>query len=221
MAPAIPTPIRRWCRVVALCGGALLLGGAATPDLPDLIDRYEHFAEDYPMEAGRSDPSRARVGWPDETPAGMARRKAELQRIAAALDALDDAALTDEARVDRAYLRQLIAWRVEGIDFDERRFAFVAHEGFYNTPYSLARGLTLRSEADARAWVERMRGIPRYFAEQRANLARGVASGWTHPAVVIDVGWRSCATRSRSPWPRTRCWSRSSPIRRSRPRRSD
>ncbi|AMG73207.1 DUF885 domain-containing protein [Sphingopyxis granuli] len=188
MAPAIPTPIRRWCRVVALCGGALLLGGAATPDLPDLIDRYEHFAEDYPMEAGRSDPSRARVGWPDETPAGMARRKAELQRIAAALDALDDVALTDETRVDRAYLRQLIAWRVEGIDFDERRFAFVAHEGFYNTPYSLARGLTLRSEADARAWVERMRGIPRYFAEQRANLARGVASGWTHPAVVIDVG---------------------------------
>ena len=75
----------------------------------------------------------------------------------------------------------------EGIDFDERRFAFVAHEGFYNTPYSLARGLDVKSEAEARAWAERMRGIPRYFAEQRANLERGVATGWTHPGVVIDV----------------------------------
>ncbi|QCB56163.1 DUF885 family protein [Sphingopyxis sp. PAMC25046] len=178
---------RRWWRILALGTAAVLLTGASAPELSGLVVRYEHFAEDYPMEAGRSDPSRSREGWPGETPEGMARRKAELERIAAELDALDGATLTGEDRVNRDYLRELIGWRIEGIDFDERRFAFVAHEGFYNTPYSLARGLDVKSEAEARVWAERMRGIPRYFAEQRANLERGVATGWTHPGVVIDV----------------------------------
>jgi uncharacterized protein (DUF885 family) len=179
---------RRWGRAILLGGAAMLLTAAADPKLSGLIDRYEGFAEAYPMEAGRSDPSRSREGWPDETPEGMAQRKAELERIAAALDALGAGALAGEDRANRDYLRQLVGWRIEGIDFDERRFAFVAHEGFYNTPYSLARSLNPRSEAEARAWVGRMRGIPAYFAGQRANLERGVATGWTHPGVVIDVG---------------------------------
>jgi len=179
---------RRLGRAILLGGAAVLLTAAADPGLPGLIDRYEGFAEAYPMEAGRSDPSRSREGWPDETPKGMAQRKAELQRIGAALDALDAGGLTGEDRLNRDYLRQLIDWRVDGIDFDERRFAFVAHEGFYNTPYALARSLNLRNEAEARAWVQRMRGIAGYFDEQRTNLERGVATGWTHPAVVIDVG---------------------------------
>ncbi|PXW77765.1 uncharacterized protein (DUF885 family) [Blastomonas natatoria] len=139
------------------------------------------------MEAGRSDPARSRDGWPDETLGGMAQRREELQILAEQLDRLDDAGLTHAQRIDRQYLRALIGWRIEGIDFDERRFAFVAHEGFYNTPYAVARGLDIRSEAEAMAWVERMRGIPRYFAEQRTNLERGVASAWTNPGLVIDV----------------------------------
>lgn len=174
-------------RAFALCAAALLLSAASEPGLPEVIERYENFAADYPMEAGRSDPSRSRVGWPDETPAGMATRKAELQRITSELAQLDQAALSAEDRLNRDYLLELIGWRIEGIDLDERRFAFVAHEGFYNTPYSLARGQSLRSEAEARAWIERMRGIPAYFAEQRANLDRGIATRWTHPEVVIDV----------------------------------
>lgn len=180
-------PRRRWVRSLALAGAAMLLTAATPPDFAGLVAQYEWFSADYPMEAGRSDPSRSREGWPDETPTAMAARSAELTRMAAALDALDPQALTGEDRLNRDYLRELIGWRIEGINFDERRFAFVAHEGFYNTPYALARSLDLRSEAEARAWVQRIRGVPGYFAAQRANLERGVATGWTHPAVVIDV----------------------------------
>jgi uncharacterized protein (DUF885 family) len=153
----------------------------------DIVAQYERFSLDHPMEAGRSDPARSQDGWPDETLGGMALRRAGLQALAERLDRLDDASLTDAERVDRQYLRALIGWRIEGIDFDERRFAFVAHEGFYNTPYAVARGLDIRSEAEAMAWVDRMRGIPGYFAQQRNNLQRGVASGWTHPELVVDV----------------------------------
>ena len=162
---------------------AALLVAAAPADLARVIADYEAFSAIYPMEAGRSDPSFARDGWPDETPAAMARRKAALVKLRAALDAVDPAG--DAA--NRAFLRETLSWRIEGIDFDERRFAFVAHEGFYNTPYAAARGTTIRTEAEGRVWLARLRGVPAYFAEQQANLARGVATGWTHPAPVIAV----------------------------------
>lgn len=173
---------------VAVAGAAALLGLAASPpDLPSLIADYEEFAGEYPMEAGRSDPTWSREGWPKETPADMAWRKEQLQRIADALDRLPVHALTPEDRINRDHLRALIGWRIEGIDFDERRFAFVAHEGFYNTPYSAARALDLREVGQASAWLARIGGIPAYFADQRRNLERGVATGWTHPEIVIDV----------------------------------
>lgn len=184
--PRFPAAIR----LLALPLGALLaalLVAAAPADLARAIADYETFTERYPMEAGRSDPSSARTGWPDETPAAMARRKAGLERLRTTLDAIDPAGLSREEAANRAFLRQTIGWRIDGLDFDERRFAFVAHEGFYNTPYAAARGTVVGNAAEGQAWLARMRGVPAYFAEQHVNLARGVATGWTHPAVVVDV----------------------------------
>lgn len=171
--------------LLAMASGAS--AAPASPDLEALIARYERFSESFPMEAGRSDPSHSREGWPIETPAGMAAREAELRALDTALAALPTAAQGSVSATDRAFLRQIIGWRVDGIDFDERRFAFVAHEGFYNTPYYAARGVEIRSDADGRAWIARLRGVPGYFAEQRANLERGIATGWTQPGRVVDV----------------------------------
>lgn len=182
--------IRRALRLLLLPVGAALLLGATLPGSPDLdalIARYDAFTARFPMEAGRSDPSHSPEGWPDETPAAMAARKAELLAIDKALAALPAGGLASEDGRNRDFLRQIIAWRVQGIDFDERRFAFVAHEGFYNTPYYTARGIEVRSDADGRAWIARLRGVPAYFAQQRANLERGIATGWTQPARVVDV----------------------------------
>ena len=47
--------------------------------------------------------------------------------------------------------------------------------------------MEVRGDADGRAWIARLRGVPGYFAEQRANLERGIATGWTQPARVVDV----------------------------------
>lgn len=174
-------------RCAGIAATALFLTAASDPELSSVEADYEEFSERFPMEAGRSDPTSSPEGWPDETVEGMAQRAAALQAIADRLDAMDADALSAQDRMDRAFLREMIGWRIEGIGFDERRFAFVAHEGFYNTPYSLARRLDLRSRDEAQAWLERMAGIPRYFDEQRANLERGVATGWAQPEIVIDV----------------------------------
>ena len=195
----------RALRLFLLPIGAVLLLGAGSPDLDALIARYERFSESFPMEAGRSDPSHSPQGWPVETPAGMAARKAELRAIDKALAALPDAALASEDRRNRDFLRQIIGWRVEGIDLDERRFAFVAHEGFYNTPYYAARSVEVRGDADGRAWIARLRGVlailPSSAPISSAVSPRAGPSrrGWS------TSRWRCCAPRSRGPWRRTHC----------------
>lgn len=173
-------------RGVLMLPAAALLMAAAAPDLAAVIAQYETFAKDHPIEAGRSDPSFARDTWPAETPEAMATRRRALAGLRDALDRLP-ASSAGEERVNREFLRAILGWRIEGIDFDERRFAFVAHEGYYNTPYAAARGMRIGSAAEAQAWVTRLRALPAYFAEQRANLERGVATGWTQPAIVVDV----------------------------------
>lgn len=172
---------------VAASGQAAHAGEGGSTGLANVIDEYERFTEEYPMEAGRSDPSRAQQGWPREKPENMAARRAGLTTIRSHLLALPSAALGEEDGINRDYLRAVLDWRIAGLDFDERRFAFVAHEGFYNTPYYSARGTILKSEAEARDWIGRLRQIPGYFAEQRANLERGIATGWTQPIRVVDV----------------------------------
>lgn len=171
----------------ALPSIALLLAAPLSAQgLPEVIAGYERFTEQHPMEAGRSDPSSAREGWPRESPEAMAERRAGLTALRDRLAAVA-ATVDGEGAINRDYLGELIGWRIEGIDFHERRFAFVAHEGFYNTPYYTARSVTIRNEADARAWIARLATLPAYFAEQRANLERGMATGWTQPEVVVNV----------------------------------
>ncbi len=162
-------------------------GQGAPRALPTVIADYERFTDAYPMEAGRSDPSRAKAGWPRETPAQMAERKAGLAKIRSDLATVSATTLGEEDRINRDYLRAVLDWRIQGLDFDERRFAFVAHEGFYNTPYHAARGTVLHNETEARDWIAQLRGIPAYFVEQRANLERGISTGWTQPVQVVDV----------------------------------
>jgi uncharacterized protein (DUF885 family) len=172
----------------ALSSALLLLLAAplSAQGLPEMIAGYERFTEQHPMEAGRSDPSSAREGWPRESPVAMAERRAGLIALRNQLAAVAASGNGEDA-INRDYLGQLIGWRIEGIDFDERRFAFVAHEGFYNTPYYTARSVTIRNEDDTRAWIARLATLPAYFTEQRANLERGIATGWTQPEVVVNV----------------------------------
>lgn len=175
-----------WCTGVAIVAVPAPTA-ARNGDLSAVEAEYELFAQAFPMEAGRSDPTTSPHGWPDETPDGMMARAVALRAMADRIDAIDGDGLTSQERLDRAFLRKIVGWRLDGIGFDERRFAFVAHEGFYNTPYALARTVELHDAREAGEWVERLAALPLYFEEQHANLERGVATGWVQPEIVIDV----------------------------------
>ena len=184
----------RRCR--ALLAGIALAGLFSTglahasepsPTLNGLFADYARFTETYPIETGRSDTASGRLHWPREAPADLATRVAGLQILKERISAPEYVALTGEDRTNRDYLARIIDWRLGGLAMDEHRFAFVAHDGFYNVPYYTARGLRTQTEAEAVAWIERLNALPAYFQQQTANLQRGVETGWTHPDRVVRV----------------------------------
>ncbi len=184
--------IRRGRRLLLplVVAGVLSPTGAASatsPELQTLFTDYERFSTTHPIETGRSDQPSARLHWPMEAPQDLAARTEALKALKARLGSPNIKALTGEDALNRDYMARLIDWRLDGLAMDEHRFAFVAHDGFYNVPYYTARGLRTRTEAEAQAWIERLTAIPAYFEQQQANLQRGVATGWTHPDIVVRV----------------------------------
>ncbi len=175
--------------LVLIIASPAIAGPADAPEseLAAVIADYERLMVQHPMVTGRSDLPDASLQWPDVTPAAMQRRRAGLEDLRKRLTALEDASLDEEDATNRDYLARILDLRIEGLAFDEQRFAFVAHTGFYNLPGHAARRTVIRNAADAEKWFERLRQIPAWFDAQVANLERGIATGWVQPNSVIDV----------------------------------
>ncbi len=139
-----------------------------------LIQRYEAYvAAGDPDEAARRDGTAPRA-WRSVTPEMIAARAAAASRLKAEI-----AAAADLDPVDRAILLRLLAADIRDARLDAARIPFVGDWGFQAEPVFAAMRLRLRSVADAEAWIARLRDVPRYFAENRTNMARGITTGWT------------------------------------------
>ena len=168
---------------------ALILGSgaASASSLSELAADYETITAKYRMVAGRSDVPSGQDGWPKDLPEDLAPYHQNLELLRDKLSRLSQTDLKGDDRLNADYLAQIVNWRLQGLEFDEHRFSFVAHEGFYNVPYYTARNRRLHNEKDAEAWLAQMRDIPTYFQEQRINLERGMKTGWTNPDQVVNV----------------------------------
>src|SRR6516164_7727663 len=71
--------------------------------------------------------------------------------------------------------------RIEAARFDEARIPFDNGDGFFNTGNYAAETTVIRNEADAAAWIARLRALPLYFDQQIDNLERGIATGFVQP----------------------------------------
>src|SRR6516164_8880490 len=71
--------------------------------------------------------------------------------------------------------------RLEAARFDEARIPFDNGDGFFNTGNYAAETTVIRTDADAVAWLTRLRALPAYFDQQIDNLKRGIASGFVQP----------------------------------------
>lgn len=158
----------------------------AAPALDALIADYEAWSlKDDPFEAGRRGDRDALSRLPDPTPAADARRRTALSGFRDRLSRLPARGLTPEEALNRDFLDWTLSRRIASLDFDEARMPFSSDGGFDQTLGYVAGGLPMRSEADARAWIARLKAVPAWYDAQVGNARRGVTSGFTQPRPTV------------------------------------
>jgi uncharacterized protein (DUF885 family) len=165
--------MRRLLIVLAL----LFAGGPALADdtvLNTLVADYESYAlSQDPITAGREGDKEALGRLPDVSPEADVLRRSSLEAFKQRLTVIDPAGLSPAARLNRDFLGWTLDRRLQSLGFDEARLPFNSDGGFDQDMSYLASTTHLDSEADAQAWLSRLKVLPRYYAANIENARRG------------------------------------------------
>ncbi len=184
--------MRRLPIVLALLFAALF--GFAAPALADdkplidLVADYQSYAlSQDPIAAGRAGDIKAKGKLPDVSPGPDVLRKSFLEEFRDRLKAIDPAGLSPEAKASAQALGQTLDRRLMGLVADESRLVFDATSGFDLTMNELAASTHMETEADAAAWVLRLKAVPRYYAGNIENARRGIATGLVRSPATVEA----------------------------------
>jgi uncharacterized protein (DUF885 family) len=133
--------------------------------------------------ADPDDDMTARAGYlPHVDPASQRRRAEYWGKMLAALNAIPGDQIATE-RINAAVFRTVLEAFVAQQKFRDYEAPFTSGGSFWG---SLAPRGGLDGVPEYRAYIGRMRDIPRYFDEQVANMRAGLKRGFTPPRVSID-----------------------------------
>ena len=139
-----------------------------------------------PITAGQEGDRAALSRWYEATPAANARRRASLEQFRARLQAIPAGRLTGQPRLNRDFLLRIVEQRLEDLAFDPDRLAIDFEGGPGQLVGYVADTTTVRDRQDAEAWIARLEGVAKLYADNTANARRGLASGWIQPRPVVD-----------------------------------
>ena len=143
-------------------------------------------------EADSEDPTnRIPPRLPDLTPATQAARLRYWQEVQRELSAIPAASLSAESQVNYGIYRAQIDQAIEEQHFRDFEKPLNSDTNFWSDLATSANGEGFRDERAYRNWIAQMRDVPRYYAEQTANMRAGLARGFTPPKVTMqgrDIG---------------------------------
>ena len=177
---------------------ALLFTGApafaqdsADDQLAMLADSYrDHRLASWERVEKPDGSSEASSRLPSVTPGAYAERARYASGVLAKLDAIDEGELSEKARVDAAVLRALLNEEIGDAQFREWEMPFDSDNNFWSY---LAGRAPFQSVEDYERYISRMRDLPRYFVEQKANAREGLKRGFSVPRVTLQGRDRSLA----------------------------
>lgn len=160
---------------------------AADVRLARILADYETFlrAND-PITAGFDGDHAALSRLPDLSRAAELARRAPIQALLDRTAAIAPGSLNPADARNRAFVLFLLRRELEGIALDTNRLAFNSEGGFGQSAAYIASSTRIANRADADAWLSRLAGLPRLYDDTLANARRGVATGMTQPASVVD-----------------------------------
>jgi uncharacterized protein (DUF885 family) len=123
--------------------------------------------------------------WSDLSPAAIARRRAQLARVLAAVESIDRPSLGEAQRTDYDLFRRRARMDLEGSRFPDELLALDQLGGVQqDVPLVLAL-MPASSVAQYESILARLRGVPRLVEQTIALLERGLAAGVTAPRIVL------------------------------------
>lgn len=145
-----------------------------------LADPLDRLVSAYEMHVRQSDPDQgagAEEGgprsWRDVSQQSLGRRNARAVSLLSEVEAAQT-----RRWIDQAILTRLLRDEIRQYRQDAARIPFTGDWGFQAEPVFAAMRLRLRTEAEAEAWIARLKDVPRYFAQHRENMQRGIETGW-------------------------------------------
>ena len=157
------------------------LAAPADP-LDALVTAYEsHIRAGDPDQAADAGDELPRQ-WRDVSPEALAARADRAKGLLAEIEAAETARM-----LDQAILARLLTDEIRDVASDSARIPFTGDWGFQAEPVFAAMRLRVRTVAEAEAWIARLNDVPRYFAQNRANMTRGIETGWTAHADPLNT----------------------------------
>ena len=160
----------------------------ASPELARIIADYEAFDRaENPISSGQEGDQAALSRLPGITPADDARRKARLEQFRSRLAAIPSEGLNDDDRLNHDFLTRVVAFRLEGMKYDDGRLGFTNEGGPEGLLDYMASGTVIRSRADADAYLARLEAAAKFIADSTENMRRGVKTGFVQSRTTTEV----------------------------------
>lgn len=172
-------------RLLPLAAFALI--AAAPPSADATFDRVWKTEWAWRVEQGLADdvPGTVDAHLPDESPQAHARRATRWRATLAALDAIPQARLSREAKVDFDVYRAQVAALLDDERFREWEKPVNGDSAFWSDVQYPARGSFAGGAKDYRAYISWLGELPRWMDQEIANLDAGLKRGFTPPAIVM------------------------------------
>ena len=102
-------------------------------------------------------------------------------------------------RLNYEMMQFLLDQRQRLIPFDESRVPFVNDSGFFNEMSYVSRQTQFNRTEDFEDYAARLAQLPRYFAQHRNNMQRGINDGFTASADILPGVINTIRTLSQGP----------------------
>ncbi|WP_054684762.1 DUF885 domain-containing protein [Rhodothermus marinus] len=123
---------------------------------------------------------------PSVTAADLARRDSFWAQVEQRLDAIDSTQLPENDRITYDIFRHWLTHQRAVYRYRGYLIPITSDEGFHIALGRLPEWLVLRTEADYRNYLTRLKAVPTYMAQHIASMREGLRQGITQPKVVLQ-----------------------------------
>ncbi|WP_397546965.1 DUF885 domain-containing protein [Rhodothermus marinus] len=123
---------------------------------------------------------------PSMTPADLARRDSFWAQVEQRLDAIDPVQLPEDDRITYDIFRHWLTHQRAVYRYRGYLIPITSDDGFHIALGRLPEWLVLRTEADYRNYLARLKAVPTYMAQHIALMREGLRQGITQPKVVLQ-----------------------------------